>query len=77
MWPFAKYWNTEQVDMCVQLFREGQIKFTCKGYGVFFFFSTFFNFIWKPIICDMSRQFEEKKKNQFLTGLSGFVNTQV
>lgn len=70
MWPFAKYWNTEQVDMCVQLFREGQIKFTCKGYGAFF------NFFWKPVICEMSRQFEEKK-NQFLTGLSGFVNTQV
>ena len=25
-----KYWNIEQLDMCIQKFTEGYIKFTCR-----------------------------------------------
>ena len=32
LWIFCKkYWNIEQLDMCIQKFTEGHIKFTCKG----------------------------------------------
>lgn len=30
-----EYWNTQQLDMCIQKSREGQIKFTFKGYSAF------------------------------------------
>jgi len=30
-----KYWNIEQLDVCIQKFTEGHFKFTCKGYNAF------------------------------------------
>lgn len=41
-----KYWNPEQLDMCIQKFKSGQIKFTWKGYSL----GAFLNFMSKLII---------------------------